>query len=891
VQPADGTNPLVLDGPSYFGAPNGALVVSSLHVTQNPAHGSVTVDPTSGKITYTAALGFAGTDTFGFTVTDVHGLTSSPAFISVIVTHPTAVDDNIDTDAGNPVTIPVLANDSSAAAPLNPASVKVVNGPAHGTVTLDPATGNLTYTSVPSFSGTDTFTYTVQDANGATSNPAQVSVVVNRPQANDDFAGTTGATSVTIPVLANDTDPDGPDKLDVSSVAIVTGPAHGSLAVDHATGNVTYTARAGFAGTDAFTYTVTDVNHAVSNVATVTIAVRGSGTGTTLNPVTIDTDAGNPVVIDVLAADSSPAGFAPGTVTVQTAPAHGSTAVDPATGKITYTPAASFSGTDTFTYTVKDVNGNSFGPATVSVVVNRPKANDDFASTDAGNPVTIPVLANDTDPDGPDKLVECSVKVVSAPAHGSVVVDPATGNVVYTPAAGFSGTDLFQYTVTDVNHAESNPATVNVVVNRPTANDDFGTTDSGFPITLDVLANDTDPDGPGKLVAGSVQVVTSPAHGSVTVNPTTGQITYTSVPGFSGTDTFTYTVTDVNHAVSNPATVSVVVNRPTANPDAASTNDITPVVLDVVANDTDPDGNNFLDPGSVTVVSGPSHGSVSVDGITGAVTYTPVFGFAGTDAFTYTIADTHGAVSNPATDSVTVSSSGFGQNSGIVLLPTPPPPSSHGSSDADMAFVGAVYGNVLGHPAAAAGLSSWVGLLQKGVSRSAVAQGIWESAEHRGLEVTSYYKNFLDRAPDAGGLAFWVKMFEAGAGEQQVALSFVTSPEFQSLHPTSDALVSALYGEVLGRTADSAGLAFWKAALDSGTASRTQVALRIANSGEALKDIVDAFYGAYEKRTADRAGEAGWLVALQGGKATLEAVAAGFLASPEYGNDAVTGVV
>src|SRR5262249_40061495 len=207
-------------------------------------------------------------------------------------------------------------------------------------------------------------------------------------------------------------------------------------------------------------------------------------------------------------------GFAPSTVAVQTAPNHGSTAVDPGTGKITYTPSAGFSGTDTFTYTVKDVQGHSFGPAAVSVVVNRPKANDDFASTDAGNAVTIPVLANDTDPDGPDKLNVGSVKIVGGPAHGGVVVDHATGNVVYTPAAGFSGTDMFQYTVTDVNNAESNAATVNVVVNRPTANDDFGTTDSGFPIALDVLANDTDPDGPGKLVASSVQVVNGPAHGS-----------------------------------------------------------------------------------------------------------------------------------------------------------------------------------------------------------------------------------------------------------------------------------------------------------------------------------------------------------------------------------------
>src|SRR5439155_1327999 len=129
--------------------------------------------------------------------------------------------------------------------------------------------------------------------------------------------------------------------------------------------------------------------------------------------------------------------------------------------------------------------------------------------------------------------------------------------------------------------------------------------------------------------------------------------TYTSAMGFSGTDTFTYTVTDLANAVSNPATVTVVVNRPTANPDVGTTDTAPPAPPPAAANDTDPDGNHQLDLTTGTTVAGPSHGSATV-GSMGTVNYTPAAGFSGTDTFTYTIADSADAVSNPATVTVTV---------------------------------------------------------------------------------------------------------------------------------------------------------------------------------------------------------------------------------------------
>ena len=115
---------------------------------------------------------------------------------------------------------------------LVPSSVTVVSNPSRGTVSVDPATGEVTYTATGFFTGADSFQYTVQDDAGQTSSAATVTVVVNRPVANDDFAETTTGTPVNIAVLENDSDPDGNNQIDVSSVKVTVAPAHGTTSVD-----------------------------------------------------------------------------------------------------------------------------------------------------------------------------------------------------------------------------------------------------------------------------------------------------------------------------------------------------------------------------------------------------------------------------------------------------------------------------------------------------------------------------------------------------------------------------------------------------------------------------------------------------------------------------------
>ena len=130
---------------------------------------------------------------------------------------------------------------------------------------------------------------------------------------------------------------------------------------------------------------------------------------------------------------------------------------------------------------------------------------------------------------------------------------------------------------------------------------------------------------------------------------------YTPYGDYCGSDSFTYTIDDGNGG-SDTATVYVTVScgndPPVANDDSASTNENTPVTIDVLVNDYDPDGT--INPTTVLIISGTSDGSTSINPSTGAVTYTPDPDFCGTDGFTYTVNDDEGATSNLATVTITV---------------------------------------------------------------------------------------------------------------------------------------------------------------------------------------------------------------------------------------------
>ena len=261
---------------------------------------------------------------------------------------PEAVDDSATTDEDTAVTIDITNNDSM----IDGAELVAdsVSDPANGSVVVN-ADGTVTYTPDQDFSGTDTFTYTIRDEDGETST-ATVTVTVDDdgvPVAVDDSATTDEETAVTIDVKANDAWNDNAT-LTSTTESMPTAPLVWGLMVRSLT-HRTRTLKAPI----AFTYTLTDDNGDTST-ATVTVTVNDEGA-----PEAVDdsatTDEDTAVDIAILSNDQMIDGAELVADSVSD-PANGSVVVN-ADGTVTYTPDQDFSGTDTFTYTIRDEDGET----------------------------------------------------------------------------------------------------------------------------------------------------------------------------------------------------------------------------------------------------------------------------------------------------------------------------------------------------------------------------------------------------------------------------------------------------------------------------------------------------------------------------------------------------
>ena len=573
-------------------------------------------------------------------------------------TPPTASDDAATTTPGTPVSIDVLNNDVDVDGDLNPASLAVTGGPGNGSATVNASAG-FDYQPDAGFTGTDVFTYFVTDLQGNTSNLATVSVTVgiaaSPPAAVDDQASTLRDTPTTIDVVSNDTDAD--NDLDVTSTQLVVGASNGQLRVN-VDGTITYTPDVGFVGSDSFSYRVFDGTGLSSNAATVSIAVSAPDNQP---PMAVDdmasTTQNQAIFVDVLSNDTDPEGDALVNLTIAQQPTMGS--VTTAGRSVRYTPDNGASGTDTFLYTVDDDQGNTSNPAQVQISVgivvggnSPPQVLDDAVTINAGDSITIDVLANDFDPDS--SIDTGSVQIEEASAQATLTIN-AGGTISYVPDTRFVGTDGFRYSVADTDGARSAPANVVVTAigsgNPPIANDDVADTVPDVPVEIFVTINDS---GEGTLLTvDNIVIESAPING--TAIPGIGSVLYTPLPGFIGNDTFVYSVSNAT-LQRDSAMVTVAVNppvnqSPVANPDTAAVAPGELATINVLANDRDIDGQ--LDVTTVQVVVAPNNGS-ALPQPDGSISYQSDAGFIGTDSFDYQVSDNRGDPSNSATVSIEV---------------------------------------------------------------------------------------------------------------------------------------------------------------------------------------------------------------------------------------------
>lgn len=451
----------------------------------------------------------------------------------------------------------------------------------------------------------DAFTYTVADQAGAVSAPATVTVdLVDvppanvAPVANDDTVAAVANDCLTIDVTGNDTDADG-DATALTVGSIELAPSQGTLdGSRYNEGIVVYCAFAGYHGADSFSYAAYD-GADFSNAATVTITAVNTA------PVAGDDDMGTIqegtcVSMDVSLNDGDADGDALNVVPYDGGtPVYGSfTGVAWPIVEYCNAQAGPTDVTDSISYRITD--GVDTDDATITVrVVNvptndPPTTNPDYADVEQGGCVDIDVLANDTDPTN-DPLVVDEINL-PYPEVGTTALLPDY-QVRYCLDAGLvpDGTVVaFQYFAADDDGSVDGYVYVTVVAARnhpPVAvDDDFGTVSEGTCLVGTPLTNDTDPEGD----ALTITEYDGGSYGGVSRWRNPGELAYCVPLGrltADTVDTFAYTVSDGVGTDVGIVSVLVLDNEPpVALDDTATVTEGSCVVVDVLDNDADPDG-------------------------------------------------------------------------------------------------------------------------------------------------------------------------------------------------------------------------------------------------------------------------------------------------------------
>ncbi|MCS0309467.1 tandem-95 repeat protein [Vibrio diabolicus] len=555
-------------------------------------------------------------------------LTNSPVTLSAI---------EEDSDPITITTEELLSNvDIDDADTLIVTNVTIESG--NGTL-IDNNDGSWTYIPEADDDTEVSFSYDIIDDDGGVINGTanlDIKPVNDAPIATNDAIQTDEDSQVVIDVLANDSDIEG-DDLSITSASV----SEEQGIVEIVDGKLVFTPSENFNGNAAISYTISDGE--LEDEAQVSVTVNSvNDAPIALNDATI-TEEDTSVTIDVLPNDTDIDGDALSIESASVLSDQGQ--VEIIDGKLVFTPTENFNGDAEITYTVTD--GSLTDQATVTVTVNA--VNDtpvvessiaDQTLAEDFTPYTIDLNTAFSDVDNVDGELSFSVS-----GNSNIQVAIVNGIATITPTADWNGSEILTFTATDPS-GESVSRTVNFTV-TPVADivADKATVVEDTATIIKVLGNDTF-EGDDKVV--SLDTNNGPANGTVSVNPD-GSVTYTPNDNYHGTDSFTYIVT--SGGVSESTTVNVDVtpvnDAPMAKDDKATTQEDTPVTIDVLPNDTDVDGDKL----SIQSASVPeAQGKVEI--VDGKLVFTPAENFNGDAEITYTVTD--GELTDEAKVTVTV---------------------------------------------------------------------------------------------------------------------------------------------------------------------------------------------------------------------------------------------
>ena len=525
-------------------------------LADEPDHGTVVFD-TDGSFKYTPEDDFAGTDTFTYTVSDGTNA-SAAATVTITVENvsdaPVAEDDAFDAVSdGTAQLLNVLGNDTDADDADSLAIVSVTQGSGGGTVVFH--NDGVVYTPVDGFSGTETFSYTIQDEDGNQST-ATVTVTV----AEGSGSVETGSSSLSGHVYI-DADGDGgfgSSEMGLPGVLI-------TLSGTTEAGNAVYRQRLtdddghySFDDLPAGTYSLTESQPEIMTDGEDSTSVAGAVVGDdVLSGIVVGDD-------DSFEDNNFGEGeVRSGYITVRMF------FVSTSLQDYFRTLAAygeELAGNDDLAVAIRDgetVYGEDSDPGSDVDDNTAPVGGDDEYTVDEDSTLTVDadkgLLDNDDDDDG-DTL---TAALLSGPGNGALSLE-SDGSFEYTPDADFAGTDTFTYVVYDgttISDAVTVTVTVTPQNDEPSATTDEVALAAVEATDIDVLANDTDPDAGDTLTIESYDAtstegatITLNSDGTLHYDPTTST---TLVEETATTDSFTYTITDGHTGVFVTGTVNI----------------------------------------------------------------------------------------------------------------------------------------------------------------------------------------------------------------------------------------------------------------------------------------------------------------------------------------------
>ncbi len=633
------------------------LSASPYAIASQGSNGTASIDATSGAWTYTPDANFNGTDSFTVVVTDAEGFTST---VTLNVTVDPVVDLSVGADT---LTVTqdgsgggdLSSNDSTTSGGVLSYALDAGGDVSDGTLVLN-GDGSYTYTPDVGFTGTDSFTYVVSDAASGESSTETVVITVTANVDDGAAVVVSGAsdTGDEDTVLSNTLVVSDADGLSASPYAIASQGSNGTASIDATSGAWTYTPDANFNGTDSFTVVVTDAEGFTSTVTlNVTVdPVVDLSVGADTLTVTQDGSGGG----DLSSNDSTTSGGVLSYALDAGGDVSDGTLVLNGDGSYTYTPDVGFTGTDSFTYVVSDAASGESSTETVVITVT---ANvDDGAAvvvsgaSDTGDEDTV--LSNTLVVSDADGLSASPYAIASQGSNGTASIDATSGAWTYTPDANFNGTDSFTVVVTDAEGFTSTVTlnvTVDPVVDLSVGADTLTVTQDGSG-GGDLSSNDSTTSG--GVLSYALDAGGDVSDGTLVLNGD-GSYTYTPDVGFTGTDSFTYVVSDAASGESSTETVVITVTAvagdvPVAVDDAVTVSEDTLFSGDVSVNDTaSTDGGN-----TYSAAANSLQGGSVVMNTDGTFDYTPPANFSGVDSFTYTLTDVDGDASS-ATVTITVS--------------------------------------------------------------------------------------------------------------------------------------------------------------------------------------------------------------------------------------------